>query len=59
MSETEKKSLLSVKETAKELNIGVRTVYNLIKDKEIPSIRISKSIRVKIEDIEAYKLQNQ
>jgi len=59
MSETEKKSLLSVRETAKELNIGVRTVYNLIKDKEIPSIRISKSIRVKIEDIEAYKLQNQ
>lgn len=46
------KKLLNVKEAANILNIGRTKTYELIRTKEIPSIRLGKSLRVPQEALE-------
>jgi excisionase family DNA binding protein len=45
---------LKISEVAEELNIGVRSVWRLIEEKELPKYRFCGSTRVKRGDLDAY-----
>ena len=46
--------LLSVKEMAEVLNIGLNTAYRLLKEKEIPSVRVGRQHRISKKALIAY-----
>ena len=46
--------LLTSAEAAKALNIGERTLWRLTDDGEIPAIRIGRSVRYAVEDLQAW-----
>lgn len=47
--------MLTLKEVARELNIGLRTVERLVETGELPAYRLSPRVqRVRREDLEAY-----
>lgn len=46
--------LLNINEVSEKLRIGKQTVYKLIKDNEIQSIKIGKSLYVSIRDFNKY-----
>jgi len=50
--------LLTALDVAKILNIGHSTVYQLIQRNEIPSVKIGRTVRIRIEDVENYILSN-
>jgi excisionase family DNA binding protein len=54
--------LLNVQDVAAALNMGLSTVYLLVERGEIPSIRIGRSVRIRLEDLEKFiesKVQGQ
>ena len=50
--------LLTEPDVARILNISKGTAYKLIQLKQIPSIRINRSVRVKPEDLDEFISQN-
>jgi excisionase family DNA binding protein len=48
------KLLLTARETAKALSISERKLWNLTNENEIPAIRIGRSVRYAIEDIQVW-----
>lgn len=45
---------LTVAEVADELRVSKMTVYRLVNDRELPSVRIGRSVRVRRADLDAY-----
>ena len=50
----EKNELMSVKEVARRLGIGTTTAWALIREREIPAVRVKGAVRVRLADIERY-----
>ena len=48
--------IIDVKQIAEFLNIPIRSVYRLIRNKEIKSLRVGRLIRVREVDFETYIL---
>lgn len=48
------KLLLTVRETAELLSISERKLWNLTNENDIPSIRIGRSVRYSIEDLQQW-----
>lgn len=48
------KLLLTARETAEKLSISERKLWNLTNENEIPAIRIGRSVRYSIEDIQLW-----
>lgn len=48
------KKYLTVPEIAAELRVSKMTVYRLVNDRELPSIRIGRSVRVRRADLDHY-----
>ena len=48
------KLLMTARETAKALSISERKLWNLTNENEIPAIRIGRSVRYAIEDIQLW-----
>jgi excisionase family DNA binding protein len=46
--------LLTVNEVAKILRVSNMTVYRLVKNKQIPAIRVGKNYRIKEIDVDQY-----
>jgi excisionase family DNA binding protein len=46
--------LLSISQLCRELGMGKSWVYSKVKSREIPSIKLGRSIKVKREDLEKY-----
>ena len=46
--------LLTVNEVAKILRVSNMTVYRLVKNKQIPAIRVGKNYRIKETDVDNY-----
>ena len=46
--------LLTVNEVAKILRVSNMTVYRLVKNKQIPAIRVGKNYRIKEIDVDSY-----
>ena len=46
--------LLTVNEVAKILRVSNMTVYRLVKNKQIPAIRVGKNYRIKEIDVDKY-----
>jgi excisionase family DNA binding protein len=46
--------LLTVNEVADLLRVSRMTVYRLIKEREIPALRVGRSYRLREEDVNAY-----
>ena len=59
MSESEKKLVYTVKEAAHLLSTSVRTVWTMIEEKELASLKIRKSTKISREEIERYLKQQQ
>ncbi len=54
---TEEKTLprlLNAQEVAAALNMGLSTVYMLVERGELSSIRIGRSVRIRLEDLEKF-----
>lgn len=54
---TEEKTLprlLNAQEVAAALNMGLSTIYMLMERGELPSIRIGRSVRIRLEDLEKF-----
>ena len=51
---TNTKELLNVDELSEKLMLGKQSVYKLLKEKELKSIKIGKNFYVKKSDLEAY-----
>lgn len=47
-------TLLSPKQAAEMLNVSNQTIYRMVRENELPGIRIRKSIKIKLEDVEKY-----
>ena len=45
---------LTVPEIADELRVSKMTVYRLVNDRELPSVRIGRSVRVRRADLDHY-----
>ena len=45
---------LTVNEVADQLRISTMTVYRLIKNGDLPAVRIGKSYRLREDDVDAY-----
>lgn len=54
MSEKQQKLVFTVKEISEMLGISVRTAWQIINDKEIPSIKVSKTTKVTKADLDEY-----
>lgn len=50
----ESKLLLKVAETGERLNVSRATVYNLIRDNKLDSVKVGRSRRVPVEAVERY-----
>ena len=48
------KLLLTVRETAAMLSISERKLWNLTNENEIPAIRIGRSVRYSVEDVQQW-----
>jgi excisionase family DNA binding protein len=46
--------LLSVREVAEHLTVSTATVYALIDRSEIPHVRVSNAVRVRLQDLEVF-----
>ena len=46
--------LLRVEEAATELRVGRTTMWNLVRDRAVPSVKVQGSRRVRRSDLEAY-----
>ena len=46
--------LLNAQEVAAALNMGLSTVYMLVERGELSSIRIGRSVRIRLEDLEKF-----
>ncbi len=46
--------LLSPRQAAKALSVCERTLYGLTKSRELPVVRIGRSVRYSVEDIRAF-----
>lgn len=46
--------VLTVQQVAAELGVSKMTVYRLTASGELPSVRIGRSIRVRVPDLDAY-----
>ena len=46
--------LLNAQDVAAALNMGLSTVYMLVERGELPSIRIGRSVRIRLEDLEKF-----
>jgi len=58
MSETEKRLVYSIKESAYLLDMSVRTVWKMIEEKELSTVKIRKTTKITREEIDKY-LKNQ
>jgi len=47
-------TLLKVSEAAAEIRVSVPTVYRLIQDGDLQSVRIRKAIRIRREELDRY-----
>lgn len=54
MKTIENETLLTMDQVAEKLSIGRATVYRIIKDKELPVVRVGGVFRVAPEDLTAY-----
>jgi len=50
--------LMDAKEVAQKLQVSIRTVYGWISEGSIPTVKIGRLVRFKIEDIEAWIAKN-
>jgi len=57
MSDSEKKLVYTIKETADLLSTSVRTIWTLIEEKELSTLKIRKSTKITREEIERYVKQ--
>jgi len=48
------RKMLTAQEAAEILNIGRSTIYQMIKEKEIPSVRIGRSVRIRQQALEKF-----
>jgi len=46
--------LLNAQDVAAALNMGLSTVYQLVERGELPSIRIGRSVRIRLQDLEKF-----
>jgi len=46
--------LLNAQDVAAALNMGLSTVYLLVERGELPSIRIGRSVRIRLQDLEKF-----
>ena len=46
--------LLTATEVAQKLRLGTSTVYQLMQRGELPTVRIGRSVRVRLEDLHAF-----
>jgi len=46
--------LLNAQDVAVALNMGLSTVYMLVERGELPSIRIGRSVRIRLDDLEKF-----
>lgn len=46
--------MLTVAEIAAELRVSKMTVYRLVNERELPSVRVGRSVRVRRSDLAAY-----
>jgi len=58
MSEAEKRLVYSIKESAYLLDMSVRTVWKMIEEKELSTVKIRKTTKITREEIDKY-LKNQ
>lgn len=49
--------LLNTRQTAKLLNISERTVFSLIKEGKLPSVKIGRCLRFSVADLETFIAQ--
>ena len=54
MENTQNKEILSVKDVAKRLNIGINGAYALVREHRIHSVRIGRQYRIPAKALEAY-----
>lgn len=55
MTTAEHKTYMSVPEVAKYLGISPQTIYRLIRNNELPALKIGRTVRVCLQDIEQRK----
>lgn len=46
--------MLTVAEIAAELRVSKMTVYRLVNERQLPSVRVGRSVRVRRSDLDAY-----
>lgn len=54
MENTKDKEILTVKDIAKCLNIGINGAYALVRERRIHSVRIGRQYRIPAKSLEAY-----
>jgi excisionase family DNA binding protein len=54
MLEKQQKLAFTVKEVSEILGVSIRTAWQIINDKEIPSIKVSKTTKVTKADLDEY-----
>jgi excisionase family DNA binding protein len=51
---TDERLLLTVEEAARRLGIGRTLAWRLVQERELPSVRVGRCVRVPLRDLEAW-----
>ena len=51
---TAEHQLLTVREVAETMRVSTMTVYRLIREGEMPAIRVGKHFRLRVDDVDAF-----
>lgn len=54
MNETERPRYLTVAEVAQDMRVSTMTVYRLIKSGELAAVRVGKSYRIRVADLDEF-----
>lgn len=54
MTESQRPRYLTVAEVAKDMRVSTMTVYRLIKSGELGAVRVGKSYRIRVTDLDAF-----
>lgn len=54
MTENQRPRYLTVAEVANDMRVSTMTVYRLIKAQELPAVRVGKSYRVRLTDLDTF-----
>jgi excisionase family DNA binding protein len=51
---TTEHQLLTVREVAESMRVSTMTVYRLIRDGDMPAIRVGKHFRLRVDDVQSF-----